>query len=215
MNLFSRFVALFLFLVFLPVYIFVSLLCLIFNGNPIFFKQERVGHNFKIFHIFKFRTMDINDGDLITNFDDSRITAFGKILRSTKLDEIPQLVNIIKGDMRFIGPRPEVPKYFEKNTFKFLEKIKPGLSDYSSILFRNESLILKKIKGKEPYLKLLKIKLDLADYYSRRKTFFLDLKLVLITILAIFSFKKAERIIIDEIVYDNPQVNDFIEKYFN
>lgn len=159
--------------------------------------------------------MDINDGDLITNFDDSRITAFGKILRSTKLDEIPQLVNIIKGDMRFIGPRPEVPKYFERNTFKFLEKIKPGLSDYSSILFRNESLILKKIKGKEPYLKLLKIKLDLADYYSRRKTFFLDLKLVLITILAIFSFKKAERIIIDEIVYDNPQVNDFIEKYFN
>ena len=214
MGLFSRFVAFILVLILLPLFIAVSIICLMFNGNPIFFKQKRVGYNYKIFYIYKFRTMDINSGDLITKSDDLRITNLGRILRATKLDEIPQLLNILKGDMRFIGPRPEVPKYFEENRFKFLKKIKPGLSDYSSILFRNESLVLEKIKGDDPYRELLKIKLDLANYYSMKKTFLLDLKLTLITILAIFSVKNSHHFIINEIISDNPQIKDFLKKYF-
>ena len=115
--------------------------------------------------------MSENDGDLITFRHDKRITKIGKILRMTKIDEIPQLLNILKGDMRFIGPRPEVPNYFEKSSFKFLMSVKPGISDYSSILFRDEERILEKIGGNNPYLQLLPIKLKLAEYYSRKKAF--------------------------------------------
>jgi lipopolysaccharide/colanic/teichoic acid biosynthesis glycosyltransferase len=214
MGLFSRFVALLLFLTLLPLFIIISIICLLFNGRPILFKQKRVGHNYKIFFIYKFRTMEINSGDLITKSDDSRITSLGLILRSTKLDEIPQLLNIIKGDMRFIGPRPEVYEYFEKNSFKFLKKIKPGLSDYSSILFRNESLVLEKIKGDDPYRELLKIKLELANYYSIKKTFLLDLKLTLITIMAVFFVKDSHRFVVNKIISDNPKIRGFIQQHF-
>ena len=90
-----------------------------FSRISIIFKQERVGYNYKIFERYKFRTMSENDGDLITFRHDKRITKIGKILRMTKIDEIPQLLNILKGDMRFIGPRPEVPNYFEKVLLSF------------------------------------------------------------------------------------------------
>ena len=87
----------------------------------------------------------------------SGATKWGNFLRKTKLDELPQLDNIIKGDMRFIGPRPEVPEYVSKEAFSFLRVIKPGLSGYSSILFRNESEIFSMIDSKEPYSDILKI----------------------------------------------------------
>ena len=88
--------------------------------------------------------------------------------------------------MRFIGPRPEVDEYFSKKTFKFLKIVKPGISDYASIILRDESRILKKIGGDDSYQKLLPVKLELANYYSEKKSFFLDLKLVVITIVSIF-----------------------------
>ena len=98
------------------------------------------------------------------------VTRFGLFLRKTKLDEIPQLINIIKGEMRFIGPRPEVPKFTEKADFSFLFKIKPGISDYSSIVFRNESKILASLD--KNYEHILNIKVQLAHFYSIRKIFF-------------------------------------------
>ena len=88
--------------------------------------------------------------------------------------------------MRFIGPRPEVKQYFSKKNFKFLNNVKPGISDFASIILRNESLILEKIGGENPYEQLLPIKLELADYYSKNKSFWLDLKLVVITTISIF-----------------------------
>ena len=90
-----------------------------------------------------------NVGDLITSADDKRITRWGKFLRNTKIDELPQLINIVKGDMRFIGPRPEVLKFFNKNDFNFLMVVKPGISDFSSIILRDESKILNAIGGKK------------------------------------------------------------------
>tara|TARA_Y100001958_G_C20948298_1_gene351930 strand:+ start:110 stop:595 length:486 start_codon:yes stop_codon:yes gene_type:complete len=135
--------------------------------------------------------MKFNSGSIITSPNDSRITKLGKILRKTKIDEVPQLYNIIKGEMRFIGPRPEVRQYFSKKDFQFLKVVKPGISDFASIILRNESSILKKIGGNDPYEKLLPIKLELANYYSKNKSFWLDFQLVIITTISILLPKFA------------------------
>ncbi len=186
MEYFSRGIALILLFLLTPLIILISVFCYFFQGRPLFFRQIRIGYKYKPFNIIKFKTMIENSGSEITSFGDKRITKFGRILRATKFDEIPQLINIIKGEMRFIGPRPEVETYFNKDTFSFLKNIKPGISDISSILLRNEDKILSSIGGVNPYDKLLPIKLILADYYSRNKSFIFDLKLVFITIISIF-----------------------------
>ena len=119
MELVSRFIALSTLIILGPLFITLMILCMIFQGLPIFFRQERVGSNFIVFKIYKFRTMIHNSGNLITKINDNRITFLGKFLRKSKLDEIPQLLNILKGEMRFVGPRPEVLKYFKKRFFNF------------------------------------------------------------------------------------------------
>lgn len=216
MELISRFVAFLLLLILSPGILFISILSLIFQGNPVFYKQERVGFKCKNFKIHKFRTMINNTGDSITKYNDSRITLFGKILRKTKIDEIPQLFNILKGEMRFIGPRPEVPKYFKKNQFIFLNLIKPGLSDFSSIIFRNEDQILKKIGGDKPYEKLLPLKISLAHYYSKKKSFILDFMLVAITIISIFMPNySSKKLLIPILSKDMPEIKSFFNKYTN
>ena len=214
MEIISRFLALALIVILLPLLIFISILCIIFQGFPILFTQERIGYNYKIFEIYKFRTMSKNDGDLITMPNDQRITKIGKILRLTKIDEIPQLLNILKGDMRFIGPRPEVVEYFEKGAFQFLMNVKPGISDYASILFRDEAKILERIGGNNPYLQLLPIKLELAEYYSRKKNILLDIRLVMITILSIFfPVFSSKTLIVPSLIRDLPEIEKFFNKY--
>ena len=116
--------------------------------------------------------------------------------------------------MRFIGPRPEVQEYFNKNSFQFLEKIKPGISDFSSIIFRNEDIILENIGGDRPYDELLPIKLELAEYYAKKKTFLLDLKLTIVTIISIgFPEFCSKKIVIPQISKDVPNVKVFLKKY--
>ena len=214
MELLSRFIAFLILILLSPIIFFISILSLLFQGSPIFYKQERVGYQYECFNIYKFRTMVDNSGDLITKPNDNRVTMFGRILRETKIDEIPQLLNILKGEMRFIGPRPEVTEYFEKSTFQFFEKIKPGISDYASIIFRDETKILKRIGGDNPYLKLLPIKLELAEYYSRKKSFLLDFKLVIISIIAIIFPKfSSKALIIPSLIKDLPGTNEFVKKF--
>ena len=195
MEVFSRIIALVAIVVLSPLLLFISILSTILQGFPVFYTQERVGYNFITFNIIKFRTMVKNSGALITDINDSRITYFGGILRKLKIDELPQLFNIIKGDMRFIGPRPEVLTYFDEQTFCFLKNIKPGISDFCSILLRNEDKILLKIGGANPYRELLPIKIKLATYYSENKSFSLDLKLVVITIISILFPKLSIKIL--------------------
>ena len=197
MEIISRISALILIIFFIPVFLTLSIFSLFFQGSPVFFKQDRVGKDFEIFQIVKFRTMVLNRGEAITLSNDSRVTKWGLMLRKLKLDELPQLLNIIKGDMRFIGPRPEVLKYFNKNNLNFLKNVKPGISDFSSIILRNENEILESIGGDRPYEKLLPIKIKLANYYSNRKSFSLDFKLVLITIISIFLPDYASRLLIN------------------
>ena len=214
MELVSRFIALSTLIILGPIFITLMILCMIFQVLPIFFRQERVGNNFIVFKIYKFRTMIHNSGNLITKINDNRITFLGKFLRKSKLDEIPQLLNILKGEMRFVGPRPEVLKYFRKEDFQFLKKIKPGISDYASIILRDEDKILSKIGGKNPYSKLLPVKLSLANYYSKNKSFFLDLKIVVITAIAIFFPKiSIKNFFITPIKADLPELESFIKDY--
>ena len=185
MGFFSRILAVFILAILFPVLFSIALINYLTMGKPIIYRQKRVGFKFKIFYIYKFRTMEINKGPLLTTGDDLRITPWGQFLRIFKLDELPQLMNIIKGQMRFIGPRPEVPKYVNIDEFSFLNIVPPGLSDYASIVFRNESIIMDNIGGVDPYKKLLSCKIMLAEYYSKNKGFLLDLKLVALTLLAI------------------------------
>ena len=153
-------------------------------------------------------------GSAITENNDVRITKWGSFLRRTKLDELPQLFNIVRGDMRFIGPRPEVVEFFDERSFAFLKKIKPGISDYSSIILRNESSILSRIGGKNPYKKLLPMKLQLANYYADNKSFILDFKLVCITIVSILVPNFAlKAFILPMLKSDLPLIQKFCYKY--
>lgn len=120
------------------------------GGHPIF-KQNRVGINGKEFSVLKLRSMKVsNDGLLLSTSNDSRITKIGRFIRKYKLDELPQLINVLKGDMSLVGPRPEVRKYTNLYNTDQLEvlKVKPGITDYASIVYRDENIILS--KSKEP-----------------------------------------------------------------
>jgi len=192
MELIARLTAVLLTLLLSPLLIGIALGNLLIQGRPIIFRQKRIGKDFKPFIIYKFRTMHVNPNDEIKfqTGDSDQTTKWGKFLRKTKLDELPQFFNVIKGDMRFIGPRPEVPEFVDKESFFFLNQIKPGLSGYSSILFRNESEIWSMIDSDDPYNNILKIKVGLDKYYVNKKSFFEDLKLVGITILSLFIPKR-------------------------
>ena len=174
MELISRLTAGMLLLFLSPLLIIIGMVNLVIQGTPVFFKQSRIGKNFKEFNIYKFRSMKngLSNQNSFATGRDIHANNWGKFLRKTKLDELPQLVNVIKGDMRFIGPRPEVPEFVDRDSFSFLEKIKPGLSGYSSILFRNESEIWSMIDSEDPYEEILKIKIALDKYYVKKKRFY-------------------------------------------
>jgi|GEM_PF-1738886 len=196
MGLISRLIALGLLLILSPLLILISLASIAFQGFPVLFSQERIGFKFQAFKLYKFRSMSLGSrGSMITDAGDSRITAWGQFLRAIKIDETPQLWNIVQGDMRFVGPRPEVAEFFSESDFSFLTTIKPGLTDFSSILFRNEAEILTKRGGVEHYPELLKLKLSLGHVYMAQKSFLLDFQLVLITLLSIISSAQASKLV--------------------
>ncbi len=128
-------------------------------------------------------------GGQITVSGDNRVTRVGRILRKTKLDELPQLINVLKGEMSFVGPRPEVRKYVEfyKNDYKEILKIKPGITDFASIVYRDEETVLKDKENPEEYYKntLLPKKIELAKEYIKNYSFSSDLKLIFFTIIKI------------------------------
>lgn len=169
--------------------IIIALIIKITMPGKIFFIQQRVGKKRQKFSLYKFRTMRDSDRAKGGNFDagdSSRVTSFGKILRKTKLDEIPQLFNVIIGNMSIVGPRPEVNKwtevYYEK--WDIVLSVKPGITDNASILFRNEEDILKNSDDpEETYLKIiLPQKLDLYIKYVQNQSLIQDFKIVVQTI---------------------------------
>lgn len=186
--------ALFLFFFFLPLMIIISLLIFILDGRPIFFRQERTTYCMRKFKIFKFRTM-VNEatqkGPLVTKYNDDRITNLGKWLRKVKADEIPQVINIILGDMSFVGPRPEVSKIIEQfpDEHKLLfSYLKAGLTDYASCHFEREEVILNQVEDPEKYYSevIMPEKLNLQFKYLANISASVDFRLSTGTFSSVF-----------------------------
>ena len=194
-RLFDIIIASFVLLLLSPLLILISLGILISSGMPIFYLQERVGREWKKLNIIKFRTM-VNHADEIgpgvSSEEDKRITGIGKFLRKYKLDELPQLFNVLYGEMSLIGPRPELPKYaeFYKDDYSKILTLKPGITDYASINFRNEAALLNgKSESESFYLtKILPEKIFLYKKYLQEVSLFTDLKILFSTFKVIFKW---------------------------
>jgi lipopolysaccharide/colanic/teichoic acid biosynthesis glycosyltransferase len=175
-EIFDKTLALLLLILFSPIFLTLSLLIYIIMGKPIFFRQERPGLNGKIFKIYKFRTMSNErdeNGELLS--DEKRLKGIGKFIRSTSLDELPQLINVLKGDMSFVGPRPLLVEYLElyDDEQKRRHNVKPGITGLAQINGRNA------ISWEE------KFKLDVC--YVDNQSFLLDMKILWMTFLKVLK----------------------------
>jgi lipopolysaccharide/colanic/teichoic acid biosynthesis glycosyltransferase len=172
--------------------IFIAFAIKLTMPGPVFFKQERIGINGNPFILYKFRSMVVRNSQHCTEFDagdDSRVTSLGSFLRRTKLDELPQFINVLIGNMSIVGPRPEVKKwtlvYPEK--WEIVHKVKPGITDYASIIFRNEEQILKQaINPISTYeQEILPHKLNMNIVYVKKNNMIEDFKIIISTIISV------------------------------
>jgi len=176
-----------------PLMLLIAIAIVCDSAGKVFYKQLRVGKNNKDFYLYKFRTMRVySDKQILITVGnrDSRITKIGYFLRKTKLDELPQLINILKGDMSIVGPRPEVRKYvdlYTKEQMRVLQVL-PGLTDYASIEYMDENAILEKLNNPEQtYInEIMPAKLQLNFKYIENQSLWVDLKIIAKTIKRIF-----------------------------
>ena len=180
-------------IVLIPVFIIISIVIIFDTKGGVFYLQKRVGKNNRDFLLFKFRTMRVDsasDSLLTIGEDDSRITHSGAFLRRYKLDELPQLFNILKGDMSIVGPRPEVRKYVDmyNQRQKQVLTVRLGLTDYASLKYINESEVLAKYDNPEKaYVEvIMPEKLNLNLKYIKEKSFVTDLRIIFKTLAKIF-----------------------------
>lgn len=172
-----------------PIFIIVSIAIKLDSKGKILFLQKRVGRYGKEFDIYKFRTM-VSDaerlGKQITVGNDNRITKVGAFLRKYKIDELPQLFNVLKGDMSLVGPRPEVPKYVKlySDEQKKVLNVRPGITDMASLRYKDENEILGKVDNPEEYYinVIMKDKLKLNLEYIEKSNIFFDLYLIIKTV---------------------------------
>jgi lipopolysaccharide/colanic/teichoic acid biosynthesis glycosyltransferase len=172
-----------------PLLLTIAIAIKLTSNGPTLYKQQRYGQNFRPFQVLKFRSMIINanqKGLLITAQNDPRITPIGKILRKTKCDELPQLINVLKGDMALVGPRPEVKKYIDhfKTDYEKILSIKPGITDNAAIAFINEEeLLANKSEPEHTYIHdILPKKIELYHQYIRTISFKTDIKIIFKTL---------------------------------
>ena len=174
--------ALFLSVICLPLFCVCALCILSDDGPPIFFRQTRVGKNHRLFSIVKFRSMRAAAGPVITSGHDVRITGSGRFLRRSKLDELPQLWNVLKGDMGLVGPRPEVPQFVapQSPVWSAVLRVRPGISGVASLHYRNEAAVLAEATEPIAYYRetLLPAKLTLDLHYLETCSFLGDLRLL-------------------------------------
>ena len=170
-----------------PVLMAIGIWIRVSDGSPILFKQIRVGRNGRPFELLKLRSMrKANSGAQITSAGDPRITVPGRILRRYKLDEIPQLWNVVRGDMSLVGPRPEVPEYVNIGDplWKAILSRRPGITDLPTLVYRNEEEILARVAHPERHYRefILPDKLAMNLAYGGRSSLWLDLRLLLLTV---------------------------------
>ena len=187
-TLFDYFFAVFGLVLLFPIFVLISLLIKLNSKGPIFFIQKRIGQNGDGFNIIKFRTMycDHQSNHTITIYNDKRITRVGLFLRNYKLDELPELINIIKGEMSFVGPRPDVEGYADKlkDEDKLILRLKPGITGPASLKYANEEQILSNVENPQEYNDNVifpdKVRLNLEYYYNHN--LWSDIKIIFATI---------------------------------
>lgn len=175
-----------------PLFVLIALAIKIDSAGPVFFRQQRVGRYGEPFRIFKFRTMSARTDKTrqLTVGDDCRITGVGHFLRHYKIDELPQLINVLHGTMSLVGPRPEVPRYvacYPPDARRIVLSVTPGITDWASILYREESRILGQASDPEKaYVDtILPIKLRYYMRYVQERNFWTDLQIICKTLVAI------------------------------
>ncbi len=186
-----------------PVFLVVAVLIKLDDRGPVLFLQERIGRRCKPFMIYKFRTMVVDAplrGAAITARDDRRITRVGQFLRHTKLDELPQLFNVLKGDMSLVGARPEVARYVDlfRDEYTEILKLRPGITDMASIRFRDEASLLSTAADAESvYIeRILPEKLRLARHYASQSSSVYDVRLILTTVICLlYPARAIERVV--------------------
>ena len=190
-RLFDFLASLFGLIILSPIFLIIALLIGIGTRGGIFYKQTRVGKNNKDFKVYKFLSMSIyadKKGLLSVGKDgrDTRTTKIGLVIRRYKLDELPQLINVLKGEMSLVGPRPEVRKYVDLYTEqeKQVLEVRPGITDIASIMFRNENDLLSQSENPEEYYikEIMPKKLKLSLKYISDRSFFSDINLIIKTI---------------------------------
>ncbi|KKF42066.1 glycosyl transferase [Streptococcus uberis Ab71] len=195
---FDKVLALILLILFSPIFFILGVMIKLEDKGPVFYRQERVTKNGKIFKIYKFRTMVLNAdkiGSLVTTENDSRITKIGSVIRKYRLDEIPQLLNIIEGDMSFVGARPEVLKYVQNYTdeMKVSLLLPAGVTSRSSIEFKDEEILIKKytksgLTVDQAYIeKILPRKMHRNIEYVYNFNFFDDLTIMVSTVINVMK----------------------------
>jgi lipopolysaccharide/colanic/teichoic acid biosynthesis glycosyltransferase len=182
----ERLIALIALIVVSPLLLLIGLAVVSGSGWPVFYKQMRVGLNGRTFQLLKFRSMRTgNSGPSITAGGDSRITGVGKILRKFKLDELPQLWNVVRGDMSLVGPRPEVSQFVDMGDpiWRSVLSVRPGITDPASIAFRNEEAILAKAADPIAFYRssVLPAKLAMNLEYIAKRNVWSDVRIVLQT----------------------------------
>ena len=191
-HLLDFFLAIILLALFMPLFLAIAIAVKLSSSGPVFFRQERGGKNGKYFFIFKFRSMAVDTDAEQKGFEPGssmRVTGIGRILRKTKLDELPQLVNVLKGEVSFVGPRPEVRRYIELYPDRW-EKVlaeRPGITDPGSIEFRNEEELLAQADDSEKEYKevILPRKLGIYESYVNSISLQKDLKIIVRTFFAV------------------------------
>lgn len=195
---FKRIIDLFIAIVAMPFFVFlfipVALCIFIDDGFPIFYNSNRIGLNGKVFKMYKFRSMKrdapdirLTDGSTYNGKDDPRVTRIGKVLRRTSIDELPQLFNILKGDMSLIGPRPDPPDWIDKypNDISFFLKLRPGLTGYNQAFYRNSADARLKMKN--------------DAYYAMNCTLSMDFKIFIKTITSVLGYQNTYKDLSQEV----------------
>jgi lipopolysaccharide/colanic/teichoic acid biosynthesis glycosyltransferase len=184
----------FMLIMLFPFFMLAALMIRFTSPGPAFFRQRRVGRNGRNFYLLKFRTMSVLQDAEKGRFEpgsSARVTRIGRVLRKTKLDELPQLWNVLKGDMALVGPRPEVQKWTEvyPERWALVHTVRPGITDPAAIVFRNEEEILADSPDPEYtyQFKILPKKLEMYEVYVKNRSFAGDLKLIFRTLIAIWK----------------------------
>ena len=187
-KIFDFFAAFFGLIILSPIFLFLALLIKTKMPGPVFFSQKRVGKEGRLFTMYKFRTMTVDHGgNTISVSGENRITPLGSIMRRYKLDELPELWNVLKGDMSFVGPRPDVPGYADKleGDDRLLLSVKPGLTGAASLRFSDEEELLAKQNDPVKYNDevLFPEKVRINNNYIKNWRFWLDIKIIIYTLL--------------------------------